>query len=589
MKEIKYLFQLIRVLNKTDKRFLATTLLETLVFALLPFAQLIITRQSMTYLSTESSYTSFIIGIGALVVLLLAANLVNIHLNTHNNIKGNLIGQKMYEKIFEKCLYMDYEKLQRKEIQEQKEMATMAFAGGSLAQLITFFKTILGNLLIILGVVGVAFFADWRLMIIAVLSVAINGRQIIKAKKMQYSADAEMNPINRRIEYFISMCSDFSVAKEVRLYRFAAKLLEEYQTLYKETFRILKKIFAMNKKNYQIATITNSILEAGIYVFLGMRVLVTKDMNIADFTTYALAVRTFSSAMNQIFECCGEVEKNAMHLKDYFDFLQIESKFSNKGRKVEENSFEIVFDHVSFKYPDVEEYALKDISLTIRNGEKVSIVGENGSGKTTFVKLMLRLYDPTEGNIYLNGINIKEISYEEYLNIFSTVFQDFHIYAFRVIDNITMFGEDKEQLTDEILERIGLIEKIRGLKNGKETYIQRIYDEEGIELSGGQNQKLAIARAIYKDSPIVIMDEPTAALDPRAESEIFASFNDMVKGKTAVYISHRLSSCIFSDNIAVFEKGKLIEYGPHKKLMEKRGKYHELFQMQAKYYIGEVS
>lgn len=324
-------------------------------------------------------------------------------------------------------------------------------------------------------------------------------------------------------------------------------------------------------------------------MFLGYRVLVTGDMNLADFSTYALAVRTFSSSMNQMFQSCGEIEKNAMHLKDYFEFLQIESKFVNTGKEVDgQGGYEIRFENVSFKYPDMEEYALQNVNLSIRNGEKLSIVGENGSGKTTFVKLLTRLYDPTEGNIYLNGVNIKEIAYDEYLNIFSTVFQDFKIYAFTINENITMFEESETQKPETILGQLGLLEKIHNQKKGLDTYIYRVYDEEGIELSGGQNQKLAIARAIYKDAPIVIMDEPTAALDPRAESEIFADFNQMVEGKTAIYISHRLSSCLLSDHIAVFEKGQLVEYGQHKELMDRQGKYYDLFSLQAKYYIEEL-
>ena len=356
-----------------------------------------------------------------------------------------------------------------------------------------------------------------------------------------------------------------------------------------ETFKILKKVFAVSKKNQEIASFTNGILEYAIYCLLGYRVLVIGDMNLADFSTYALAVRTFSSSMNQMFQSCGEIEKNAMHLKDYFDFLEIESNFVNSGKEVDgKGGYEIRFENVSFKYPDMEEYALRNVNLSIRNGEKLSIVGENGSGKTTFVKLLTRLYDPTEGNIYLNGINIKEIAYDEYLNIFSTVFQDFKIYAFTINENITMFEESKTQKPENILDQLGLLEKIRSQKKGLDTYIYRIYDEDGIELSGGQNQKLAIARAIYKDAPIVIMDEPTAALDPRAESEIFADFNQMVEGKTAIYISHRLSSCLLSDHIAVFDKGQLVEYGRHKELMDSQGQYYDLFSLQAKYYIEEL-
>ncbi|MCR4678588.1 MAG: ABC transporter ATP-binding protein/permease [Lachnospiraceae bacterium] len=590
MKDLKYLGTLLKILFKVDKRFLVTTVIETVVFAVLPFVQLYLTKQSVTMLTSGETYRNYMIIVGIVIAVLFVLGIVSVKLNTHNNIKGNLIGQKMYENIFEKCLYMDFEKLQMKEIQDKKEMATKAFASGALAMLIMYFKTIVGNAIIIAGTVGVVFFADWKLMILALVIVAVNGMQLVKAKKIQYNSDKEMAPINRKLEYFVGISSDFSVAKEVRLFGFAQKLLDEYRILYKKTFEILKKVFAANRKNQEMACTTSNILEVAIYFLLGYRLLVTQDMNIAEFSTYALAIRTFSGAMNQVIDSCGEIEKNAMHLRDYFEFLDIKSIFTGKkGKTVSAPEYELRLDNVSFKYPGNDDYALKNINLSIYPGEKLSVVGENGSGKTTLVKLIMRLYDPTEGNIYLNGINIKEIDYEQYLKLFSAVFQDFKVYAFTIAQNINLFSEESVDREKALLGEVGLLNKVESLKHGLDTYLFRIYDDEGVELSGGQNQKLAIARAIYKDAPIVIMDEPTAALDPRAESEIFADFGRMVNGKTAIYISHRMSNCLISDHIVVLDKGNLIEYGTHKELMEKGGRYNELFNMQAKYYVGEVS
>lgn len=295
MKEINYLGKLIKILRKVDKKFLVTILLETLFFSSIPFLQLLLTERSVSMLTDGTGYKTYLVSICCILIMLLILNIVNIKLNIHNNIKGNLIGQKMYAKIFEKCLYMDYEKLQKKSIQDQKELATMAFAGGSLAQLITYFKSVVGNIIILAGVAGVVFFVDWKLMLLVIAIVAINGRQILKAKRVQYDADKEMNPINRRIEYFINMSSDFSVAKEVRLYHIADKLLNKYNCLYEDTFKILKRVFAVNEKNQKIAAVVNSLLEYSIYILLGYRVIVTEDMTIAEFSAYALAVRTFSS------------------------------------------------------------------------------------------------------------------------------------------------------------------------------------------------------------------------------------------------------------------------------------------------------
>ena len=245
MKDLKYLGTLLKILFKVDKRFLITTVIETIVFAVLPFVQLYLTRQSVSMLTSGESYRNYLVLVGIVIAVLFILGLLSVKLNTHNNIKGNLIGQKMYENIFEKCLYMDFEKLQMKEIQDKKEMATKAFSSGALARLIMYFKAIVGNAIVIAGTVGVVFFADWKLMILALVIVVINGIQLVKAKKIQYDSDKEMAPINRRLEYFVGISSDFSVAKEVRLFNFAEKLLNEYRVLYKKTFEILKQLILL--------------------------------------------------------------------------------------------------------------------------------------------------------------------------------------------------------------------------------------------------------------------------------------------------------------------------------------------------------
>ncbi len=207
--------------------------------------------------------------------------------------------------------------------------------------------------------------------------------------------------------------------------------------------------------------------------------------------------------------------------------------------------------------------------------------GENGAGKTTFVKLLTRLYDPTEGDIFLNGININ-------MSIFSTVFQDYKLFSFSLKDNVALALPMDEAKVQKVLRYVGFEEKLQKLPKGIETAIYKNFDESGFEPSGGEGQKIALARALYKGAPVVILDEPTAALDPRAEYEIYQQFNDMVKGKTAVYISHRLSSTKFCDVIAVFDGGRIVEYGSHEELMKRGGIYSELFNMQAQFYTGSV-
>jgi ABC-type multidrug transport system fused ATPase/permease subunit len=321
--------------------------------------------------------------------------------------------------------------------------------------------------------------------------------------------------------------------------------------------------------------------------------LVLHTITIGDFSLYLSAVGTFNKAIEDMVASYIDISNSGAYLKDYFDYMGLKSRFDAKGvhTPAESNSdCTFVFENVGFQYPYQDNFSLKNINLTLTNKERLAIVGENGAGKTTLIKLLLRLYDPTEGRILLNGVDIKEIDYTDYLKLFSTVFQDFKIFAFRIADNITALNDGAEpdrEKTEQALKKAGLYDKVASLEKGMDTYLYKLYEEDGVELSGGESQKLAIARALYKDAPVVVLDEPTAALDPRAEYEIYSKFFEMVKGKTSVFISHRLSSTRFSDRIIVLKSGGIVETGTHAELMAKQGYYAELYNMQAQFYVEE--
>jgi ATP-binding cassette subfamily B protein/ATP-binding cassette subfamily C protein len=259
----------------------------------------------------------------------------------------------------------------------------------------------------------------------------------------------------------------------------------------------------------------------------------------------------------------------------------------NKRVHVPHGKHEIAFRDVSFSYPGQAGYALRGINITLKPGQKLSIVGENGAGKTTFVKLLCRIYDPTEGEILLDGVDIRDIEYDEYVALFSTVFQDYKLYALSLKDNVALSASDtaSDGEVEAVLRKAGFGEKLDSLPKGVHTLVYRNFDGEGFEPSGGEGQKIALARALYRDAPIAILDEPTAALDPRAEYELYQRFHDLVARKTAVYISHRLSSARFCDTIAVLKNGEIAELGTHEELIAAKKQYAELFSMQAQFYV----
>ncbi len=325
-----------------------------------------------------------------------------------------------------------------------------------------------------------------------------------------------------------------------------------------------------------------------VYVFVCLKAS-TGAFGVGSVTQYIGAITALSQGLGQMLNACGEMRVNGMHLRTVFDFLDKPNQMVQGERAVPDKTegYQIEFRDVSFRYPGAETDALSHVSLTFSAGEKLALVGRNGSGKTTFIKLLCRLYDPTEGTIYLNGVDIKEYDYTSYLAIFSVVFQDFQLFGFPLGQNIAAgYDYDKER-AEKCVEQAGFAERLQTLPKGLETYLYPILDKEGIELSGGEAQKVAIARALYKDSGVMVLDEPTAALDPLAEADIYTRFNQMVSGKSAIYISHRLSSCRFCDKIAVFSEGQMVQYGTHDELVTADGHYGELWKAQAQYYVSK--
>ena len=315
--------------------------------------------------------------------------------------------------------------------------------------------------------------------------------------------------------------------------------------------------------------------------------------DVGSVTQYVGAVTALSSNIFAIIELKGELKTNAGYMERAFEFLDIPNSMYQGSLTTEKRSdrqYEVEFKNVSFKYPGSESWALKNVSMKFKVGSRLAIVGENGSGKTTFIKLLCRLYDPQEGQILLNGIDIRKYNYRDYMDIFSIVFQDFQLLSQPLGANVAGSNTyDKDRVTKALVDA-GFGDRLAIMSQGLDTQLYKEFTENGVEVSGGEAQKIAIARALYKDAPFIILDEPTAALDPIAEAEIYSKFNDISGDKTAIYISHRLSSCKFCDEIAVFHDGAVIQKGTHEGLLaDDAGKYHELWNAQAQYYTENAA
>ncbi len=342
-------------------------------------------------------------------------------------------------------------------------------------------------------------------------------------------------------------------------------------------------------KYNSISIIWSSIVTIALFIFVAAKAFIG-TFGIGNFLLYRGTVANFINAIGNLASTIGVLFENNDALKDYLDYMELPNEMYKGSLTVEKRGdlkYEVEFKNVSFKYPGSENYVLKNVNARFNIGERLAIVGMNGSGKTTFIKLLCRLYDPTEGEITLNGINIKKYNYDEYLKIFSVVFQNYKYFAYNIGLNVACeYDYDKERVMTA-LDKAGLKEKVDGLEKGLETNITKMYSNDGVEFSGGELQKLVIARALYKGAPFIILDEPTAALDPLAEQEVYEQFNKIMDNKTAIFISHRLSSCRFCDRILVFDEGNIVQEGTHKCLLDiPDGKYCELWHAQAQYYTN---
>ena len=393
---------------------------------------------------------------------------------------------------------------------------------------------------------------------------------------------------NRVFSYVLgNYISSYHAGKDIRLYNQKFMIMDNINKMIDNIVPILNKTERNQTKYSNINIILSSVTVLLVYIFVGVKALYNM-ITIGDLFKYINGTSQFSAGLNGFFNSFNTLRMNSAFLEALYDFLDTPNT-SHHGtlttEKRADNDYELEFHNVSFKYPGTNTYALKSLNLKFNIGQHMAVVGMNGSGKTTMIKLLCRLYDPTDGEITLNGIDIKKYDYAEYLSIFSVVFQDFKLFSFPLGQNVASSVVYDNAQAEKCLEMAGLKDRINEMQKGLDTPLYKDFEEDGVEISGGEAQKIALARALYKNAPFIVLDEPTAALDPIAEFEIYSKFNEIVGDKTAVYISHRLSSCRFCDDIAVFHEGELIQRGNHDTLLSDRdGKYYELWSAQAQYY-----
>jgi len=606
MSKAKLIKRMYREVHSLDRRLLPTTAVQAVIDSIKPFINIYFSARLITLL-TQKADTSVIITnialvLGINVVIFFLASFLNNYNENHRMMLLDLENKKVEEKLYN----ADYALLNDSEFKEllhRHEEAgksrwarlpyfmwtTLQFTRGVLTTIISFIIIIP---LLKVGFVrtGNTFFERPLFIVTIVAAIAVMAGVILivasKINKSYLEANEKYAELDRIFYSFIDILGDYKTGKEIRLYK-EQNLIDNITTqkILTDGEITLRKISMRTAKSSSFIAILGALVGFGVYLFIGVKGLFGL-FGIGSLVLYCGSFMQIISGIMMFANTLGKLKEILPLARDYFKILEAESTMIYGNRELDlTNGFEIEFNNVSFKYPKSDIYALKQINLKISNGEKLAVVGRNGSGKTTFIKLLCRLYDVDEGEILINGINIKEYTRDSLNKLYSIVFQDYKILSLTVADNISANDECDKDMLNSALDKANIKDRIEAMPQKEKTYLYKDLDNSGVEISGGEAQKLALARALYKNSPIVILDEPTAALDPIAENEIYSRFNSFVENKTAIYISHRLSSCAFCDRIAVFDNAELVETGTHNELISANGRYVELWNAQASYYL----
>lgn len=510
------------------------------------------------------------------------------------------------QRFSEKALQLDYERMEQTDVRDMIRLHDQVKNIGGISNFLNSFGRIVKYLvsLVYAFILILPFFftetitekgiVQWiftsplsGIILAATLSISI-WCSIINFRKKQKAIEEDWESslkFNRITAYFHFSIAKYQNGKDIRSYRLVDIYLKRFRECMEQLMIYLKKQTKLEEEYGGRIIFISQTAVTLFYIIVGTKALFGV-ITVGSILKYVNSLTSFYESFIGLLNDLTEMNIAALHLKCDTDFFSIKNK-KYEGQipveKRDDNEYELEFKDVSFSYPGSEHKVLDHVSFHFKVGSKIALVGKNGAGKTTFIKLLCRLYDPTDGQILLNGIDIKKYDYREYQSLFSVVFQDFKLFSFELGENIASNVTYDEEQVWNCLKKAGLEDRVKKMKNGLQTVLYQT-GNEGMEISGGEAQKIAIARALYKDAPVIILDEPTSALDPISEYEIYSKFDELVSNKTAIYISHRMSSCRFCNNIVVFDHGGICESGNHEELLAKKGLYYNMWQAQSQYY-----
>ena len=572
---------------KISKRIFTASVLSTVFNTVEPFVPLLFSGIILDELTAQKRWNVVVQEILALVAIELVLRLLRLGLSVFINMSVNQCDMMNGIDYAGHFLDMDYEKLEDGTVRDLQQKVSRNVRANSF--IYEDMGKVMTGLLQLVGYSWLIFSLHPLILLLVALVIVSNYFLSLRSEKNKYSVQPQKASMERKSEYLFHVMTDFSFAKEVRINRASVWLSGKVEEVLGKYSSEVKGYYRKEAAVKLLSAFVDAVQLLLLYGYAAWQAVIGQ-ITVGNFSVYVGAVLNFSGAFASLAEGAAHIRFLSDYVEEYREYIKLAAPSGREKQTVRisgrEERYVIEFRNVSFRYPNTERMVLKNVSLTISDGEKLAVVGRNGAGKSTFIKLLCRLYEPTEGKILYNGTDISSICYADYVRLLSVVFQDYCLFAFSVKDNMILNQEYDKQKAAEAIRKSGLQKKVDALPLGIDTSVGREFDENGIEFSGGEGQKLVMARAYYRDAPIVILDEPTAALDAASESEIYMHFKEIMGDRTAIFISHRLASARFCDKVAVFDDGRMVEYGTHESLMKQNGLYEEMFRRQAEYYRG---
>ena len=593
-----------RVIFRMNWRNIPAFVCDQILITLQPFVALYFSARILDVLAAGESRETVIGWVVAAVACNYGIYLLEKLAVFGNSVEGVVLYWQLYQEMSRVMMRADYEELEKPDIglaKERIERSTRMFwygpweVPGVLMAVAKGLTITIASLLLSWPVFVPApgETVPWGtvLMLAFILISALYSiRTENRLYRMKEGSLEELAVEMRRLRFLYRYAAENRGAKDIRLYRQQGLIRSLMREISARTEKLTGERARLHAKSNGVRGALSQAVVCLAYLAVGARAL-AGYFSVGSIVQCAGAVTQLAEGIRSLVYSLQHIRMQGPHCQEYLDFIG-EGQAAGKYRTMQsgectvdrEGDWELVFENVSFRYPGSQEWALQNLNLRLKKGRHYALVGRNGSGKTTFVKLLCRLYDPTQGRILLNGRDIRAYRLEEYYRLFAVVFQDFQLFALPLGENVAASARYDEAAVRRCLEQAGLSDWVANLPGGVGQPLYSV-EKDGVNVSGGEAQKIAIARALYKDAPFVVLDEPTAALDPIAEAEIYEGFRAMVQGKGALYISHRLSSCRFCDVIAVFEGGRLVQKGSHEELLSQpEGEYARLWQAQAQWY-----